>query len=84
MEDFTRSREDKTIWSERPRYILDRLIPGQALTKTLLQECKEGTPSPEAVVLVELHPLSGHCIPININVDVLIRFLRFLFKKGDD
>ena len=56
----------------------------QALTKARLQECEKGTPSPEAVVLVKLHFLPGRCIPININVDVLIPSLRFPFEKGND
>ena len=68
----------------QPVPFLDRLILGQALTKARLQECKKGTPFPEAVVLVELHPLPSRSIPIDINMDVLILFLRFSFKEGND
>ena len=38
LEDFTRSREDKTIWSERPRYIEVGLMKTGLIDEGVLED----------------------------------------------
>ena len=77
--DLVKEVVDVSLTIAQPVPFLDRIVSGQALTKARLHEGKKGTPFPEAVVLIKLYPLPGHCIPIDINMDVFIPFLRLPF-----